>query len=61
MSFSSQHGATDGRAQGRSVAIHPARGRHGISKDDLIALNLGQSAAEGERVQPIQQTADAKE
>jgi membrane fusion protein (multidrug efflux system) len=32
----------------------------GISKDDLIALNLGQSATEGERVQPIQQTADAK-
>jgi membrane fusion protein, multidrug efflux system len=33
----------------------------GISKDDLIALNLGQSATEGERVQPIQQTADGKE
>ena len=32
----------------------------GISMDDLIALNLGQSATEGERVQPIQQTADAK-
>jgi hypothetical protein len=32
----------------------------GISKDDLIALNLGQSATEGERVQPIQQTAGVK-
>jgi membrane fusion protein (multidrug efflux system) len=28
----------------------------GIAMDDLIALNLGQSATEGERVQPIQQT-----
>ncbi len=28
----------------------------GISKDDLIAVNLGESATEGERVQPIQQT-----
>jgi hypothetical protein len=27
----------------------------GISKDDLIALNLGQSATEGEHVQPVQQ------
>ncbi len=33
----------------------------GITMDDLIALNLGQSATEGERVQPVQQTADAKE
>ena len=33
----------------------------GISRNDLIAMNLGQSATEGERVQPIQQTADAKE
>jgi RND family efflux transporter MFP subunit len=33
----------------------------GISKDDQIALNLGQSATEGERVQTIQQTTDAKE
>jgi hypothetical protein len=45
-------------AQSRSIQLG---GRHGISKDDLIALNLGQSAAEGERVQPIQRTADAKE
>jgi hypothetical protein len=28
----------------------------GISMDDLIALNLVQSATEGERVRPIQQT-----
>jgi membrane fusion protein, multidrug efflux system len=28
----------------------------GIATDDLIALNLGQSAIEGERVQPVQQT-----
>ena len=27
----------------------------GITMDDLIALNLGQSATEGERVQPVQQ------
>jgi hypothetical protein len=27
----------------------------GISRDDLIALNLGQSATEGERVRPLQQ------
>jgi membrane fusion protein, multidrug efflux system len=27
----------------------------GIAMDDLIALNLGQSATEGERVQPVQQ------
>ena len=33
----------------------------GITMSDLIALDLGQSATEGERVQPIQQTADAKE
>ena len=33
----------------------------GISMADLIALNLGQSASEGERVQPVQQTAHAKE
>ena len=33
----------------------------GIAMDDQIALNLGQSAAEGERVQPVQQTAGAKE
>jgi RND family efflux transporter MFP subunit len=30
----------------------------GISRDDLIATNLGQSAAEGERVQPVQQKTD---
>ena len=30
----------------------------GIAMDDLIALNLGQSATEGERVQPVQQKAD---
>jgi len=28
----------------------------GISMNDVIAVNLGQSASEGERVQPIQQT-----
>ena len=33
----------------------------GITMGDLIALNLGQSATEGERVQPVQQTAEAKE
>jgi hypothetical protein len=27
----------------------------GIAMNDLIALNLGQSASEGEKVQPIQQ------
>ena len=27
----------------------------GIAMNDLIALNLGQSAIEGERVQPVQQ------
>ena len=27
----------------------------GIAMDDLIALNLGQSANEGEKVQPVQQ------
>src|SRR5216683_3647890 len=30
----------------------------GILMDDLIALNLGQSATEGERVQPVQQKTD---
>jgi len=30
----------------------------GISMNDLIAVNLGQSAAEGERVQPIQKKTD---
>jgi hypothetical protein len=30
----------------------------GISNNDLIAVNLGQSATEGERVQPVQQKAD---
>jgi membrane fusion protein, multidrug efflux system len=30
----------------------------GITMDNLIALNLGQSADEGERVQPVQQKAD---
>jgi hypothetical protein len=28
----------------------------GISMNDLIAVNLGQSASEGERVQPIEQS-----
>ena len=31
----------------------------GLSFDDLIALNLGQSATEGERVQPVQQSSNA--
>ena len=31
----------------------------GISSNDLIALNLGQSAMEGERVQPVEQAASA--
>jgi membrane fusion protein, multidrug efflux system len=30
----------------------------GVAMDDQIALNLGQSAAEGERVQPVQQKTD---
>jgi membrane fusion protein, multidrug efflux system len=30
----------------------------GIAMDDLIALNLGQSATEGEKVQPVQQKTD---
>ena len=30
----------------------------GIAMDDLIALNLGQSASEGERVRPVEQKAD---
>jgi hypothetical protein len=30
----------------------------GIAMDDLIALNLGQSATEGERVQSVQQKTD---
>lgn len=30
----------------------------GITMDDLIALNLGQSATEGERVQPVNQKTD---
>jgi RND family efflux transporter MFP subunit len=33
----------------------------GITMSDRIALNLGQSATEGERVQPIKETAEAKE
>jgi membrane fusion protein, multidrug efflux system len=32
----------------------------GISRNDLIALNLGQSATEGERVQPLEQAAGAQ-
>jgi membrane fusion protein, multidrug efflux system len=32
----------------------------GISRDDLIALNLGQSATEGERVQPLEQAAGSQ-
>jgi hypothetical protein len=30
----------------------------GITMNDLIALNLGQSATEGERVPPVQQKTD---
>jgi membrane fusion protein, multidrug efflux system len=32
----------------------------GISRNDLIALNLGQSATEGERVQPLEQAAGSQ-